>query len=139
MTDQQPTQTANLDTYGDAPLPWSRARDILASSTPQPGLAFFLGTSRPDRRPHAARIAVPAPVPPRRGGRRGGPAGRAPRALRALPAHAAPGAAASTSGGRGSAPRSSFTGRRPSRSRGTAPGPPGRGRPARARAPGPPP
>lgn len=58
MTDQEPAQTTNLDRYGSAPLPWSRPRDLLASGTPQPGMPFFLGTCRPDGRPHAAGIGA---------------------------------------------------------------------------------
>jgi hypothetical protein len=58
MTDQEPAQTTNLDRYGSPALPWSRPRDLLASGTPQPGLPFFLGTSRPDGRPHAAGIGA---------------------------------------------------------------------------------
>jgi Pyridoxamine 5'-phosphate oxidase len=58
MTNRAPAQTTNLDRYGDPALPWSRPRDLLASSTPHPDLAFFLGTSRPDGRPHAAGIGA---------------------------------------------------------------------------------
>lgn len=50
-------ETKNLDIYGSAPIPWSRARDALAASH-GPGCAFFLGTARPDGRPHAAGIGA---------------------------------------------------------------------------------
>ena len=53
MADRTPIETKNLDIYGNAPLPWSRPHDLLAA-----GIFFgrpaFLGTTRPDGRPHAA-------------------------------------------------------------------------------------
>lgn len=49
--------TKNLDIYGSAVIPWSRARDVLAASR-GPGVTFFLGTVRPDGRPHAAGIGA---------------------------------------------------------------------------------
>jgi hypothetical protein len=52
----EPRETKNLDIYGSAALPWSRARDALAAGTPRPEAACFLGTVRPDGRPHAAGI-----------------------------------------------------------------------------------
>ncbi len=54
----EPISTRNLDRYGSAALPWSRARDLLASDTPTPDLAFFLSTARPDGRPHSAGIGA---------------------------------------------------------------------------------
>jgi hypothetical protein len=39
-------------------LPWSRPRDILASGPLWPETIFFIGTTRPDGRPHAAGIGV---------------------------------------------------------------------------------
>ncbi|MYW90087.1 pyridoxamine 5'-phosphate oxidase family protein [Amycolatopsis rubida] len=54
MTDDEPTSTRNLDRYGNAPLPWSRARDVLAADTPTADLTFFVATVRPDGRPHSA-------------------------------------------------------------------------------------
>jgi len=50
-------ETKNLDIYGSAPIPWSRARDALAACR-GPGVTFFLGTVRPDRKPHAAGIGA---------------------------------------------------------------------------------
>jgi hypothetical protein len=50
-------ETKNLDIYGSAPIPWSRARDALAASH-GPGVTFFLGTVRPDATPHAAGIGA---------------------------------------------------------------------------------
>lgn len=60
MTDsiREPISTRNLDRYGSAPLPWSRARDILASDTPRENLTFFLATVRPDGRPHSAGVGA---------------------------------------------------------------------------------
>ena len=58
MTDQEPVDVTNLDRYGDSELPWSRARDALAGGPSGPGLTFFLGTSRPDGRPHAAGVGA---------------------------------------------------------------------------------
>ena len=50
-------ETKNLDIYGNDPLPWSRPYDLLAA-----GIFFgrpaFLGTIRPDGRPHAAGIGA---------------------------------------------------------------------------------
>jgi len=54
----EPTKTKNLDQYGSAALPWSRARDLLASQTPTADLTFFVGTVRPDGRPHSAGVGA---------------------------------------------------------------------------------
>jgi pyridoxamine 5'-phosphate oxidase-like protein len=58
MTDRAPSDTTNLDGYGSPPLPWSRPHDLLEADPEQPGASFFLGTSRPDGRPHAAGVGV---------------------------------------------------------------------------------
>src|SRR6188474_3595492 len=58
MTDQAPADTTNLDRYGNVALPWSRPRDLLEAGVPQPGTSFFLGTTRPHGRPHAAAVGV---------------------------------------------------------------------------------
>jgi Pyridoxamine 5'-phosphate oxidase len=58
MADQEPVDVTNLDRYGDPELPWSRARDVLAAGPPGPEITFFLGTSRPDGRPHAAGVGA---------------------------------------------------------------------------------
>ena len=57
MTDRQPIETTNLDRYGSAELPWSRPRDLLAASA-SANTSFFLGTVRPDGRPHAAAVGA---------------------------------------------------------------------------------
>jgi Pyridoxamine 5'-phosphate oxidase len=58
MADGEPVDVTNLDRYGDPELPWSRARDVLAAGPPGPEITFFLGTSRPDGRPHAAGVGA---------------------------------------------------------------------------------
>lgn len=58
MTDREPVETTNLDRYGDTALPWSRARDGLATDTRGADVTSFLGTVRPDGRPHAAGVGA---------------------------------------------------------------------------------
>jgi len=58
MTDRAPVEVTNLDIYGSPALLWSRPHDLLAAGTPLPDPAFFLGTVRPDGRPHAAGIGA---------------------------------------------------------------------------------
>jgi len=57
MSELRPTETTNLDRYGDAELEWSRAHDALAG-VPSPGITHFLGTCRPDGTPHSAGIGA---------------------------------------------------------------------------------
>jgi Pyridoxamine 5'-phosphate oxidase len=63
MTDREPSEVTNLDRYGSPALPWSRAHDFFAAGR-QPGAppgdtaSFFLGTTRPDGRPHAVGIGA---------------------------------------------------------------------------------
>jgi hypothetical protein len=54
----EPISTTNLDRYGCAALPWSRARDLLVADTPHADLAFFVATVRPDGRPHSAGVGA---------------------------------------------------------------------------------
>lgn len=54
----EPLATRNLDQYGHAELPWSRARDILAADSPTADLTFFVATVRPDGRPHSAGVGA---------------------------------------------------------------------------------
>ncbi|MEV6897571.1 pyridoxamine 5'-phosphate oxidase family protein [Amycolatopsis sp. NPDC051372] len=54
----EPTRTRNLDIYGHAELPWSRARDLLARDSASVDLTFFLTTVRPDGRPHTAGVGA---------------------------------------------------------------------------------
>ncbi len=55
---REPTETKNLDRYGQAPLEWSRVRDLLDRGQVGPNSAMFLGTVRPDGRPHAAGVGA---------------------------------------------------------------------------------
>jgi hypothetical protein len=50
----EPSDTTNLDIYGSPPLAWSRAHDALVAGAPGEATTFFLGTVRPDGRPHSA-------------------------------------------------------------------------------------
>jgi hypothetical protein len=56
MADLTPAEVTNLDRYGDPALEWTRVRDALASGPI--GGEFFLGTVRPDGRPHAAGVGA---------------------------------------------------------------------------------
>lgn len=56
MTNRTPIQTKNLDIYGNPPLLWSRPREQLEAVIFF-GRPAFLGTARPDGRPHSAAIA----------------------------------------------------------------------------------
>lgn len=58
MTDRVPDQVTNLDIYGNSALPWSRPRDLLAASPTRSDITFFLGTVRPDGRPHSAGVGA---------------------------------------------------------------------------------
>jgi len=58
MTDQTPVEVTNLDRYGHDAIPWSRPRDILAVSQSRMDITFFLGTVRPDGRPHSAGVGA---------------------------------------------------------------------------------
>lgn len=58
MSERKPVETTNLDRYGSAPLSWTRSRDILAVGSLGPSVTFFLGTVRPDGRPHAAGVGA---------------------------------------------------------------------------------
>jgi hypothetical protein len=58
MAERTPTRTTNLDRYGNAALPWSRARDELTRRTEGPELTHFLGTVGPDGRPYVAGVGA---------------------------------------------------------------------------------
>jgi hypothetical protein len=59
MPDREPVETTNLGTiYGLETIPWSRPQELLATHSAGPGTPFFLGTVRPDGRPHAAGIGA---------------------------------------------------------------------------------
>ena len=60
MPNREPIETTNLDTiYGSETILWSRPRDLLAVGPfAGPGTGCFLGTVRPDGRPHAAAVGA---------------------------------------------------------------------------------
>jgi hypothetical protein len=60
MTDRIPDRTTNLDRYGHDALPWSRPHDLLVGGTTPPQItsSYFLGTTRPDGRPHVAPVGA---------------------------------------------------------------------------------
>jgi len=58
MTERAPVNTTNLDRYGSPPLEWRRARDRYVAALPTMEVTTFIGTVRPDGRPHAAAIGA---------------------------------------------------------------------------------
>ena len=57
MTQLEPLRTKNLDAqYGTPTLEWERIEETIAAVKAGPGRSWFLGTVRPDGRPHAAGI-----------------------------------------------------------------------------------
>jgi len=58
MADRTPADVTNLDGYGAAPLPWSRPHDLLAVGSNGPDIPYYLGTVRPDGRPHSAGLGA---------------------------------------------------------------------------------
>lgn len=58
MAERTPTSTTNLDGYGNAELPWSRALSELKRRGEGPDVAHFLGTVDPDCRPSVARVGA---------------------------------------------------------------------------------
>jgi hypothetical protein len=58
-------ETKNLDIYGDPPIPWSRALAALDADAAKPSTnpddpptTYWLGTTRPDGRPHTAGVGA---------------------------------------------------------------------------------
>ncbi len=58
MSTRTPTSTKDLDIYGAGEMPWSRAAEALGTGAMGPDVVCFLGTVRPDGRPHAAGVGV---------------------------------------------------------------------------------
>ena len=63
MAERNPIETTNLDIYGNAELPWSRARDLLAvdpvvQEDPGEYERSYLNTVRPDGHPHTAGVGA---------------------------------------------------------------------------------
>jgi hypothetical protein len=56
MADHAPTDVTNLDRYGAPELDWNHVAAALAAGPA--GGTFFLGTVRPDGRPHAAGVGA---------------------------------------------------------------------------------
>jgi hypothetical protein len=57
MPEREPSQTKNLDIYGNGPLEWSRVVKAM-SADPATNLTWFLGTVDPDGKPHAAGVGA---------------------------------------------------------------------------------
>ena len=52
-------ETKNLDIYGNPPIPWSRALELLEAAPPtQAPRTTWLSTVRPDGRPHLAGVGA---------------------------------------------------------------------------------
>jgi len=58
MTAREPIETRNLDRYGNAALPWTRARELLDGLDPSAMITWFLGTTGASGRPHAAGVGA---------------------------------------------------------------------------------
>jgi hypothetical protein len=59
MSPRTPIETVNLaELYDEPTMPWGRARDALGTGALGPEVPCFLGTVRPDGRPHAAGVGV---------------------------------------------------------------------------------
>src|SRR6266545_3748847 len=59
MPIREPIEAINLDTNDGSPaIPWSVPRDILDGGAFKSTHAVFLGTVRPDGRPHAAGVGA---------------------------------------------------------------------------------
>jgi hypothetical protein len=56
MAERTPARVTNLDGYGNPPLDWTQAREALLNVPDR--CTFFLGTTSPDGRPHAAGIGA---------------------------------------------------------------------------------
>src|SRR5262245_33544673 len=58
MPIREPSETTNLDNYGSQPIPWSFLLDVLDGGALKSAPAVFLGTVRPEGRPHAAGVGA---------------------------------------------------------------------------------
>jgi hypothetical protein len=63
MTDRRPTESSILDRHGHEPLPCARALAVL-DATGKALDTWYLGTTMPDGRPHAAGIGALWPSRP---------------------------------------------------------------------------
>lgn len=56
---REPRETVNLaELYDEPPMPWERAADALQGGLRKAQTACFLGTVRPDGRPHSAAVGA---------------------------------------------------------------------------------
>jgi hypothetical protein len=56
---REPREASNLaELYDEDPMPWRRVADALGTGSIPPEVACFLGTVRPDGRPHAAGVGL---------------------------------------------------------------------------------
>lgn len=58
MAGMDPKETKNLDTYGNEPLPWSRALSAVKNIAREQDATWFLGVTDPDGSPHAAGVGA---------------------------------------------------------------------------------
>ncbi|RFS83873.1 pyridoxamine 5'-phosphate oxidase family protein [Actinomadura spongiicola] len=58
MTDREPGEARDLDIYGGGELAWDAVREALIEALPKMETPVFLGTVRPDGRPHAAGVGA---------------------------------------------------------------------------------
>jgi len=58
MAERAPVKVTNLDIYGNPALEWSRIRNLLVTTPSRLDITFFLGTVRPDGRPHSAGVGA---------------------------------------------------------------------------------
>ncbi|NDU75348.1 pyridoxamine 5'-phosphate oxidase family protein [Actinomadura sp. DSM 109109] len=58
MSDRDPVEARDLDIYGAGPIAWEVVRDALREALPKAATPVFLGTVRPDGRPHSAGVGA---------------------------------------------------------------------------------
>ncbi|MFB4310205.1 pyridoxamine 5'-phosphate oxidase family protein [Actinomadura sp. GTD37] len=58
MSDREPVRARNLDIYGSGELAWGAVRDALTAALPKAETPVYLGTVRPDGRPHSAGVGA---------------------------------------------------------------------------------
>ncbi|TDD66639.1 pyridoxamine 5'-phosphate oxidase family protein [Actinomadura darangshiensis] len=58
MSEREPAEARDLDIYGGGRLAWGTVRDALTAALPKAETPVFLGTVRPDGRPHSAGVGA---------------------------------------------------------------------------------
>ncbi|MFD0534125.1 pyridoxamine 5'-phosphate oxidase family protein [Actinomadura luteofluorescens] len=58
MSDRDPVEARDLDIYGAGELAWDGVREALEAALPKAETPVFLGTVRPDGRPHSAGVGA---------------------------------------------------------------------------------